>query len=58
MYKTREDIEQMIIFGEWINLKLRQFGMWVLTSVSSPTPGVVFTEQIDHEEDKSIDSGL
>tara|TARA_R100000008_G_scaffold86732_1_gene81201 strand:- start:5109 stop:5270 length:162 start_codon:yes stop_codon:yes gene_type:complete len=47
MYKTREDVEEMILLIESIKENLRKFGYWVLESLSSPTPGVVCSEPLD-----------
>ena len=44
MYKTREDVEAMIEMIELIKFKLRQFGFWIVKSVSIPTPGKIHSE--------------
>jgi hypothetical protein len=44
MYKTKEDVEAMIEIIECTKLSLRRFGMWIVSSLSSPAPGVIYTE--------------
>jgi hypothetical protein len=41
VHKTREDIEIMIEFIEVLKVNLRSFGLWVVSSLACPTPGVV-----------------
>tara|TARA_R110000824_G_scaffold351344_3_gene538360 strand:+ start:1976 stop:2143 length:168 start_codon:yes stop_codon:yes gene_type:complete len=41
MYKTREEVESMIELIETLSANLRSFGLWVVSSLASPTAGVI-----------------
>mgnify|MGYP003628002463 FL=1 len=46
MYKTKEDVEEIIIIIESIKASFEKFAFWVLDTLHTPTPGVVCTVPI------------
>ena len=51
MYKTREDVEAMIEIIGCVKVWLRDFGFWIVSSLSIPQPGVLHSEPIDKSDD-------
>tara|TARA_A100001515_G_scaffold139864_1_gene134952 strand:- start:326 stop:490 length:165 start_codon:yes stop_codon:yes gene_type:complete len=51
--KTREDVEAMIDLVEHAKLCLQSFGLWILNSLSTPVPGVIY---VDTSADSDVDS--
>lgn len=54
MYKTKEDVEAMIDIIECTKISLRRFGMWILSSLSSPVPGVIYVETKQESEADTV----
>ena len=50
MIKTREDVEAMIDLIEHAKIGLRSFGLWILSSLSTPVPGVIYVDSLDESD--------
>jgi len=45
MYKTREDVNEMIETYYYVCRKLEDFGSWIVNTLSVPAPGEVYFPQ-------------
>ncbi len=49
MIKTPEDVNTMIDIIEHVKISLQNFGFWVLRSLSTPVPGVIYVDSTDND---------